>query len=297
MSSQDWLALAGLSVVWGGSFLFYKVLATQLPPLTTVASRCVLGGGALAVVFAAAGRDLRLPRRTWGQFLLLGLLNNAIPFTALAWGETRVASGTASILNAMTPVATLLVSALVLGAETLTAARLVGVLLGFAGVAVVVGPSALVGQDVLGQLICLIAPLSYGFGVPYARRIAGLTPSQMAVGQLAASSLLMAPLALAVDRPWSLPSPDAAGWAALLGLALLSTAIAYVIFFRILATAGATNLTLVTFLVPISALILGVVLLGEAIQLQAVAGLLLIAAALAALDGRVLQPIRRRTAR
>lgn len=292
MTNQDWATLAVLSVLWGGSFLFYKVLATQLPPLTTVAARCVLAGAVLVGLFLAIGQTVRLPRRTWGQFLILGVLNNAIPFTALAWGETRVASGTASILNAMTPVATLLVSALVLRTETLTTARLAGVVCGFAGVAVVVGPDALLGQDVVGQLVCLLAPLSYGFGVPYGRRITGLAPPQMAVGQLAASSLILTPIALVVDRPWSLPSPDLSGWSALLGLALLSTSVAYVLFFRILARAGATNLTLVTFLVPVSALLFGTVLLGETIQPASLAGMALIVAGLAAIDGRAWPRLR-----
>ncbi len=297
MTTNDWLTLVLLSVLWGGSFLFYKVLATQLPALTTVTARCVIAATALAGLFAAIGQSIHLPRRTWRQFLVLGMLNNAIPFMALAWGETRVASGTASILNAMTPVATLLVSAFVFRAEILTPARLAGVALGFAGVTVVVGPDALQGQDVVGQLVCLVAPLSYAFGVPYGRRIIGLAPPQMAVGQLVASSLILTPICVVFDRPWSLAAPDAAGWASLLGLALLSTAVAYVLFFRILARAGATNLTLVTFLVPISALLFGGALLGETVQAEALAGMALIVVGLAAIDGRALAWLRRRTAR
>ncbi len=289
IETADWLLLAGLSVLWGGSFLFYRVLAFELPPSTTVFGRVALGGLALLAIGAARGENWLPPRATWTRFLLLGLINNAIPFSAYAWAETRVSGGTASILNAMTPIFTVLVTGLVLRTEKLTHARAAGILCGFCGVAVLVGPGALLGQDLLGQLACLGAALSYAFGVPFARTIRGASPAQMSVGQLAGASLIVLPVCVAADRPWTLAAPSPTGWACLLGLALLSTSLAYLMFFRLLHRVGATNLVLVTFLVPVSALLLGGVLLGEPVTLAALAGMALIAAGLACIDGRLLR--------
>lgn len=285
----DWAVLGVLSVLWGGSFLFYRVLAFTLPPFTVVACRVAIGALALLAIAAIRGANWVPPRETWGRFLVLGLLNNALPFTAFAWAETRISGGTASILNATTPIFTVLVAGLVLRTEALTAARLLGIACGFCGVAVLVGPGALLGQDVLGQLACLGAAVSYAFGVPFARTIRGVAPAGMAMGQLLGSTALMLPLALLADRPWMLPAPSAAAWGSLLGLALLSTAAAYLLFFRLLARIGATNLVLVTFLVPISALLLGAGVLSEPISAGALAGMALIAAGLACIDGRLLR--------
>jgi drug/metabolite transporter (DMT)-like permease len=294
MNGGDWLRLGGLSVLWGGSFLFYRMLATELPPLTTVFGRVSLACVALLGLFRLRGIRIDIPRRTWRHFMILGTLNNVVPFTMFAWGETRVEGGTASILNAMTPLFAALVTGLLWRTEALTAAKLAGVGFGIAGVAVLVGPQALLGQDVWGQAACLLAAISYGFGVPYGRRIAGVAPHNMALGQLIASSLMLLLLALLIDRPWTVPNPSPAGWAALLGIAVLSTSVAYLIFFDLLARAGATNLALVTFLVPISALALGAMMLGETLTWNALAGMALIAAGLAAIDGRALPLVSRR---
>ncbi len=288
MAVNDWLMLVILSVLWAGSFLFYKVLATELPPLTTAFGRVGIGALALLMVLRARNIPRAVPRHMIPRFFLLAALNNVIPFTLFAWAETRVTSGTASILNAMTPIFTVLVAGLVLRTETLTAARLAGVVFGFAGVAVLIGPRVLLGQDIEGQAACLLAAFAYSFGVPYGRRLAGLPPAIIATGQLIASTILLLPLVLIFDAPAGPPSLNPAGWAALLGLALLSTALAYLIFFRILARAGATNLTLVTFLIPVSALAMGSVLLGEPVTLAALGGVALIGAGLAAIDGRLL---------
>lgn len=295
MNADDWLTLAALSVLWGGSFLFYKVLSTELPPLVTVAIRVSLGGGALALSLAARGSPVTPPRRTWLAFLVVGILNNALPFTLFAWGETRVSGGTASILNAMTPVFTLVVSA-AFGAERLTRARIAGIGCGLAGVAVLVGPEALLGQDVWGQAACLGAALCYGFGLPLSRRIRGVSPQQMAVGQLIGASVVAVPLAIALYPPASLAMPDLAGVAALLGISLLSTAAALVLFFRLLTRAGATNASLVTLLTPVTAMLLGAALLDETVTVRAIGGMALIATGFAAIDGRLLpRPATSRT--
>ena len=290
MKRIDWLRLLILSLVWGGSFLFYRVLATELPPLTTVFSRCMIGAAAVALFIRFEGGRIDVPRTQWPKLLVVSLFNNVIPFTLYAWGETRVPAGVAAIFNAATPTFTVLVTGLVLRMESLTAPRLFGVLCGLAGVAVVVGPDVLVGADLGGEIACLLAPICYGFGFPYARRyVTGMTPPSIAFAQLAISAAVVLPLALLHDPVTHLPMPDLAGWLSVAGLGVLSTGFAYVVVFRVLASAGATNLSLVTLLVPVSALFLAWVGLGETVPLRALLGMALIAAGLAAIDGRMLR--------
>ncbi len=287
MKPTDWLRLCALSVLWGGSFLFYRILATALPPTTTVFSRVAIGAVALLAVLAVQGIRLQVPRLLWPRLALLALLNNAVPFTLFAWAETRVTGGTASILNALTPVFTVLVAGLVLRSEAITRLRLVGIACGLAGVLVLVGPDALLGADLWGQAACLLAAISYGFALPLGRTIKGLAPQQMATAQLLLASAMTLPLVLILDQPWSLPPLGPAAWLAMIGLGLLSTGLAYILFFGLLASAGATNLSLVTLLVPVSALLLGHAVLAEPVTPQAVAGMVLIAAGLVAIDGRL----------
>lgn len=294
MNGGDWLRLGALSVLWGGSFLFYRMLAAELPALTISLARVAIGGAVLLAILLPRAAPVRLPRAHWGRFLVLAALNNAIPFTLFAWGEMRVTSGTAAILNAMTPMFSVVIGALVFRSEALTGARIAGVACGIAGVVALIGPGALVGQDLLGQGACLLAALSYGFAVHFARRITGVTPPNIALGQLAASSLMLLPLAALVDRPWTVPAPNLAGWVAVIGIAVPCTAIAYLMFFDLIARAGANNTALVTLLVPVSALVLGAIVLGEPATWNAIGGMALIAAGLAAIDGRALALLTRR---
>ena len=293
MEAADWVMLVILSVLWGGSFLSYRVLANEhLPPVVTVAARLVLGTALVATLFKLQGFDLRVPRRDWPRLLAFGMLNNVLPYTLFAWSERRIPGGTAATLNAMTPIFTLLVTGLVLRTERLTANRAVGIGCGFAGVAILVGPEALLGQDIWGQLACLLAALLYGFALPFGRTLGHLGPQRLTFGQLAAATAVALPLALLLDPPRSWPPLDAAGWTALLSLGLLSTGLAFVLFFRILLRAGATNLSLVTFLVPVSALLFGALLLAEPIGLRALAGMATIGLGLACIDGRLLRRTR-----
>jgi drug/metabolite transporter (DMT)-like permease len=286
MDGGNWLRLAGLSLIWGSSFLFYKVLGTELPAFTVVFARAALGAGVLWLILRVQRRAMRIPREQWGRFFVLGAINAAFPFALFVWGETRVTSGTAAILNATMPLFTALTTALVYRTEALTAARLAGIVCGIAGVTVLVGPRALVGQDLLGQGACLLASLFYGFGTPYGRRITGVDPANMALGQLVAASLVALPLGL-LEQPWTFPMPGPAGWASLAGIAVLCTSLAYLIFFDLLVRVGPANLALVTLLVPVSALLLGAIVLGERVGLPALAGMALIFAGLAVSDGRL----------
>ncbi|PZU95042.1 MAG: EamA family transporter [Chelatococcus sp.] len=291
MGLAEWLLLLALSVLWGGSFLFIGIAVKELPPLTIVTLRVALAALALLVVVQVLGRGMPREPAAWRAFLGMGLLNNLVPFCLIVWGQTQIASGLASILNATTPLFGVVVAHLMTADEKMTGNRLAGVLFGLAGVAVMVGPAALagLGDRLLPQLAILGAALSYAFAGVFGRRFGalGLQPLQTAAGQVSASTLMLAPVALIVERPWTLPMPGPATLAAVLALALLSTALAYILFFRILATAGATNLMLVTFLIPVSAILLGALVLGEVPQMRQFAGMALIGAGLLAIDGRV----------
>jgi drug/metabolite transporter (DMT)-like permease len=221
----------------------------------------------------------------WAAFFGIGLLNNVLPFFLIARGQHQIATGLASILNATTPLFTVLVAHALTPDEKLSARKLVGVIVGFAGAAIMIGPDALqgLGANALAQLACLGGALSYAFAGIYGRRFQrmGVTPLATAAGQVSASTVMMLPLMLLVDRPWTLAMPHAVTWAAVIGVGLLSTALAYVIYFRILATAGATNLLLVTFLIPVSAILLGVLVLVETLLARHLLGMALIGFGLA----------------
>ena len=298
MGSREWALLLTLSVLWGGSFLFIGVAVQELPPLTIVALRVVLA--ALALHGALRWMGLRMPSgtRAWAAFCGMGLLNNAIPFTLIVWGQSHIASGLASILNATTPLFTVLVAHGLTSDERMSGRRLAGVLIGFAGVAVMIGGAALhsLGIDVAAQVAVLGAAISYAFAGVFGRRFKalGIVPMVTATGQVTASSAMLLPLALLVDHPWSLPIPSAATIAAMLALALVSTAFAYFLFFRLLSSAGATNTALVTFLIPVSAVLFGATLLGERLAARHFAGMALIAGGLVLIDGRALTSLSRR---
>ena len=292
MSAVDWLMLVSLSVLWGGSFFFAKIAVGELPPLTLVLGRVAIAA-ALLIALARA-TCVTLPDR-WRPFLVMGLLNNVLPFSLIFWGQTHIASGLAAILNATTPLFTVLVAHFATADEKLNLARLAGVAAGFAGVVVMLGPDLLreLGVNVAAQLACLAAAVSYAFAGIYGRRFRREPALRVAAGQLVASSALLAPVVIVLDRPWLLAPPSATAWAALVALAALSTALGYLIYFRILARAGATNVLLVTFLIPVSAILLGALLLGEVLAARHLVGMAAIAVGLAVIDGRVLKLLRR----
>ena len=286
MSRKDWLLVLALSVPWGCSFLFFKVLGETLPPLTIALGRVGIAASALTLALCVAGRTMRRLRSEWRGLLALGLLNNALPFTLFAWGETKVSSGMAAILNALAPILTVLVLRVVTGSP-LGWNKVVGAVVGFGGVVVLVGPADAGGFA--GAASCLLAAFSYALSTPIMARLRRLPPILVADGQLIASTLLLLPFAAMIERPWTLPMPDGATWAALLALALFSTAVAYVIYFKLVSSAGPANAMLVTYVIPVTALILGNLALGEAITVRALMGMGIILAGLALLDGRLMQ--------
>jgi len=297
MTPFEWVLLFALSILWGASFFFVAIAVTALTPVTIVTARVTVAAILLFVLMRALGFKVPTDRQSLRDFAIMGFLNNVIPFSLISWGQSHIASGLASILNATAPLFTVVVAHLATSDERVTGARVAGVLIGFAGVVVMIGPSALadIGGELLPELACLGAALAYAVSVVFARRFSrrGIAPLATATGQLTAASLIMLPLWLIIDAPtrFALPSPEVI--AAMLALAALSTVLAYVIYYRILATAGSVNLILVTFLIPVSAILLGALILGERLALRHFIGMAAIGIGLACIDGRLLKRIWR----
>ena len=290
MSGRDWILLLALSVLWGGAFFFLAVALRELPPITIMLLRVALGAVPLLAVLTIGGQRLPGSARIWGMFVTLGLLNNALPFVLYGYAQLRIESGLASILNATTPLWGVLVAHVFTRDEKATPGKIAGVLLGFGGVAVMIGANAGWGGEAIAILMCLAATLSYAFAAVYARRFTplGITPMAVATGSLVGATALLLPASLLFEQPWTLPMPSAATWAAIAGSALICTSLAYWLYFRLLESAGATNALLVTFLIPVSALMLGVLALGEPVVPRQLLGMALIGAGLVAIDGRLL---------
>ena len=294
MDGKDWGLLILLSVLWGGAFFFAGVAVRELPPMTVVLARVAIAAAILLPVFWALGH--RLPRglAAWRPFLIMGLLNNALPFGLIFAGQTYVTVGLAAIINAMTPLFTVLVMA-GFREEKLTAMRLLGVLLGVLGVAILRGIDGAGTAQTVGIALCMAGALSYGFAALWGRRhLAGVAPVKSATCQLLSSTLIMAVAVAAHDRPWLLEAPSAGVWLSLAALALFGTAIAYLVFFQILVRAGASNVMLVTLLIPVSAMLLGNIYLDEPIRAREIAGAIVIGLGLLFIDGRVPRRLHRR---
>lgn len=299
MDGIAWAMLILLSLLWGGTFIFVKILLTTIPVVSLVALRVFLAALTLWAVVAARGIPLPREPKIYLSFLVLGVANNAIPFLLIAWGQTEITAGLAAILNATTPLFAALIAGVALVDERLTARRLGGVMLGLLGVAVMIGPAALLslGQNVFHQLAVVAGALSYGLSAVFARRFArfGVPPLLVATGQLTASSLVLVPTALAVDGFTVFSIGDPMVWLTVAANACLSTALAFILYFSIVARAGATNATLVTVLVPVVAVVVGALALGERLDPLQIAGMALIFSGLAVIDGRLLA--RRRAGR
>ncbi|MAA98149.1 MAG: EamA family transporter [Stappia sp.] len=305
MSPRHWLLLLALSLIWGATFPIAKYSVGTIPPLVLTFFRVLLAALTLHMVLRLRGIAFPLERRLFGAFLLMGLLNNAIPFSLIFWGQTVLPASLASILNATTPIFTVLVASLVFGQERLAAHRVAGILIGFMGVAILLAAGLDVGilQGVAGappwaQLLCLGGALSYAFAASFAKRFRGMPVLVSAAGQLTGSSIIMAPLAFAQafgligggSFRFEVAGPGV--WMAVVALGVVCTALAYLIYFRLLVEAGATNASLVTLLVPVSACLIGAVALGETLGLPQLIGMGLLLLGLVVLDGRVLRRAR-----
>lgn len=286
---QSWLLLLILSVLWGGSFFFVAVALQELPPMTLALARVAFAAAFIYPIFRMQGGSLPATFAGWKPFIVMGLFNNIIPFSLIFAGQARIASGLASVLNATTPLFALLVLAS-FGEERLILRRIIGVLIGLAGVYMLRDPGHVQSDSqIIGMLLCLGGALSYGFAGLWGRRnFNNVPPLTTTTCQLISSSVIMAVIAGAIDQPWQLPMPGLTTWSAVIGLAALSTALGYILFFKILAQAGAANVMLVTLLIPVTAIGLGVLVLGEPLLPREIAGALVIAASLLVIDGRVL---------
>ncbi|WP_411890369.1 DMT family transporter [Yoonia sp. SDW83-1] len=299
ISPRAWAELLLLGLIWGASFLSIRIALNEIGPLTAVAHRT---GWAMLILWAyIALRRLPVPQspKIWGAFLIMGLLNNVIPFSLMAWGQLHIETGLTSILNAATAIFGVIAAALFFADERLTPRKAIGVTLGFFGVATAIGLSALTQFDIrsLGQLAVIGGTISYALaGVGARKTLGGLPPQVAAAGMLTGSSLITLPVAWMIEGPISLTLAPLT-WAAIAYYAIIATAIAYLLYYRVLAMAGSGNLMLCTLLVAPVAIVLGAIVLEEALPLRAYAGFGLLALGLIILDGRVLKAIQNRTGR
>jgi drug/metabolite transporter (DMT)-like permease len=293
IDARDWALLGLLSILWGGSFFFNGVVLKELPPLTLVFLRVALA--AIILLPLPWVYRIRFPKGVsgWKPFFAIGLLNNVLPFSLIVMGQTFIASGLASILNATTPLFTVVVMAAA-GKEKLLARRVAGIVAGLVGVIILQGDGLgfETGQGI-GILLCLAAAFSYGLSALLARRLLSNSPALgTATFQMLASALMMTPVAAIFERPWQLAMPGATTWLAVIGLAAWSTALAYIVFFQVLRRSGATNVMLVTLLIPVTAILLGYLVLGESISPREIIGALVIGSALLLIDGRAVKFVR-----
>ena len=294
MDGQDWGLLILLSVLWGGAYFFAGVAVKELPPLTVVLVRVLLAAICLLPVFWYLDHSLPRSFSTWLPFFGMGLLNNVLPFGLIFAGQTQITVGLSSIINAMTPLFTVLIMA-TFQKERLTKNRVIGVLLGLIGVAVLKGyETPINGNQTFGILLCLAAAVSYGFAALWGRKfLVGVPPIKSATCQLLSSTLIIAISVCLIDKPWTIPTPSNNAVLSLIALAVLGTALAYIVFFKILVRAGASNVMLVTLLIPITALLLGNTFLEEEIRLKEIIGAIIIGLGLLFIDGRLINRFNR----
>ncbi|MGB1243924.1 MAG: DMT family transporter [Porticoccaceae bacterium] len=297
MGARDWAMLLLLSFLWGGSFFFISVAVSELPPFTLVTMRVGLAAVTLWLVLLVSGYPIPKSPEVWRAFMMMGLLGNALPFSLIAWGQTHIGAGLASIINATTPIFTILIAGAFLSDEHITPRKMLGVTAGLAGVIVLIGPSALLelGTNTMAQLAVIGAAVSYSCATVFGRRFKamGISPLDTAVGQVTASTIILLPVVWWIDKPLQLANPSLQVWLSILALAIFSTAFAYILFFRILSSSGATNVVLVTFLAPVTASLLGWLMLDEQLQAKHFIGMACIGLGLAIIDGRLWAKLRR----
>jgi len=300
MTTKDWAMLLLLSLLWGGSFFFISLAVAELPPLTIVLLRVGIAAITLWAILLISGYEIPKSLKLWRTFFIMGLLNNVIPFALIVWGQNHIGAGLASIINATTPLFTILIAGAFLSDEHMTPQRVVGVLIGLFGVTVLIGPSSLrdLGSSMsigtLAQLAIIGAAISYGCASVYGRRFKsmGISPFTAAVGQVTTATIILLPVAFLFERPDQLPNPSLQVWLSILCLGVFCTALGYSLFFHILSSSGATNVVLVTFLVPVSASFLSWLILGEQLHGRYFSGMAFIGLGLAAIDGRLWEKLK-----
>jgi drug/metabolite transporter (DMT)-like permease len=289
----DLALLLLLATLWGGSYSFIRVGVETIPPVTLIAARTLLAGAILLGVLR--WRGLRLPRDvgTWRLFLIQACLNSVVPFTLIAWAERSVEAGLATILSSTSPIFVVVLGLLAGTGERVSRLKLAGIASGLAGTGLIVGVEAMAGfgADLAAQLALVAASLCYGGAALFGRHFKGMDPFMPAAGSLICGAIILIPLSLAVDRPWTL-TPSAASIQALLALSIFSTALAFVIYFRLIARLGSVATTSVAYLRVPTGVLIGMVVLGESLAPTAWAGLVLIVGGVLAMT----RPARKRPA-
>ena len=296
MGRTEWIMLGVLALIWGSAFVFIKVAVENFNPVTYVWFRLMIAAMALAGIVRIAGHKLSFPPVVWAAVGLLALLNNVVPFLLFGWSQQHIASGLAAILQSTTPIFGVLAAHIATSDEKLTKAKLIGVTVGFIGVAAMIGPQIVDdgGNHLLAQIACLFASLLYALAGIFARRFKamGVNPMQLAAAQFIAGAVMLTPIAVTFGQKFATLPTSFAAWGAILALAIACSAFAYVLFFRLIERAGATNSLLVTLLVPPVAIFVGALVFGEHLGLNQLFGLALIGAGLAVIDGRLVKRIR-----
>ncbi len=290
MSIRNWLILVVLSVLWGGSFLFIELALRDFEPLTVAFFRVTVAAVLLCLFVLLRDHRFKVALPVWGSFFIMALFNNVIPFVCITWGQKYITGSMASILNATTPFFSIVIVAFILRTEQLTANRLIGLFLGFLGVVVLLGFDILARFDLsnIGQILVLCGSCGYAIAASYGRRFAGMSHMIVATGMLICASITLLPIAVIIERPFSqLCNASAIPLFGLLALAVISTVLAYYLYFHLLKETGPTNVLLVTFLIPVSATILGITILREPVTTKTYVGMAIILTSILVLDGRL----------
>lgn len=293
MSIKNWFLLIFLSMLWGGSFFFVEIALEELPIFVIVFFRVFIGFLFLFIFSLITKRKMVRDKNILLSFFIMGLINNVIPFSMIVSGQKYISGGLASILNSATPFITVIIAHFFTTDEKVSINKIVGLILGVFGVVILIGlnPLNIEGDELIGILSILTASTSYACAGIFGRKFKkyNLDPVVTSTGQLFSSSILLLPLMLFIDKPWNIKVLSGSSLGAILGIALFSTSIAYIIYFKILSSAGATNVLLVTFLVPVSAVLLGVLFLSEEFNLRQGLGMIIIGLGLLFIDGRVIK--------
>ena len=279
MKLKNLLLLILLAGLWGPSFLFIKVAVAEIPPLTLVLGRVGIAAVLLTLFLYVQGKSLPRSRTIWRHLAVMGLVHNTIPFVLFGWGEQYIDSALASILNGTTPLFTIVLAHYFASNDRLTPLKLIGVLIGFAGLLLLITPSLTDGLQVttLGLLAVALAAALYGVAIVYSRNnLIGLPPLVAPAGQMIMATIYLLPLSLLVDRPFALPPLSSPVVWSMVALGVLGTAVAFVVYYRLLETAPASYVSMTTYIIPVFGVILGVLVLGEQLTWHAYAGFALI---------------------
>lgn len=294
MNLTNWILLFTLGTVWGASFLFGRIIVMEISPLSLVFWRVAIAAIALYIYSAIKPTQFKISIKYAAMFTVMGITNNIIPFALIFYGQQQIGAGLASIVNAMTPIWVLIIAHIATNDEKIKGNKLIGIIIGFVGVILLIGiPTELKLNDTfIAQLAVLGATISYGIANVFGRKFKNIPPIETAKGQLAAATIIMIPIIFLIQPPTEIIIPSWNIIICIIALAILCTAIAYILFFTILSRAGAVNVSLVTLIVPISAIIMGVVVLNESLSIKELLAISIILFGLIIVDGRIFNKLK-----